>query len=197
MRKFDQEKIRETVASKNPFPKSAKLFDCLDIEIGAGTGMFALNYAKKNPSRALISIEKTSVKFKKFKNSYSINPLTNLFPMQDNGISWCAHHLRRNSVDRFFFLYPNPNPKSSDLNKRFHAMPFMGFVKDCLKPDGEIFFATNEKFYRDEAIEFMTSEWKFQIKQNQTIKKTREPLTLFEKKYLERGEDCYHFSFVK
>ena len=103
MRKFNQEEICRTVSSKNPFPKKAKLFDHLDIEIGAGTGMFALNYAKKNSDRALISIEKTNIKFQKFKNSFLKNPLPNLFPMQDNGISWCAHHLEKNSVDRFFF----------------------------------------------------------------------------------------------
>ena len=43
----------------------------------------------------------------------------------------------------------------------------------------------------------MTTEWKFKVKQDQIIQKTKEPLTLFEKKYLERGEECYHFSFVK
>ena len=73
------------------------------------------------------------------------------------------------------FLYPNPNPKSSDLNKRFHAMPFMGFVKDCLKPDGEILFATNEKFYRDEAIEFMTREWELQTKSGSNYSKNKRP----------------------
>ena len=95
MRKFNQEKVRETVSSKNPFPKNAKLFDHLDIEIGAGTGMFALNYANKNLNRALISVEKTTIKFQKFKKSFLKNPLPNLFPLQDNGISWCAHHLKK------------------------------------------------------------------------------------------------------
>jgi len=197
MREFNKKKIVETVSSKNSFPKKAQEFKYLDIEIGAGTGMFAIEYALEHPDRALISIEKTNNKFLKFKNSFYKKPLSNLFPFQDNGVSWCAHHLTPNMIDRFFFLYPNPNPKSGDQNKRFHAMPFMGYVIECLKESGEIFFATNEKFYRDEAVEFMVNEWNLTLKQDLIILESKKPLTLFEKKYLERGQPCYHFSFIK
>tara|TARA_B100000925_G_scaffold229230_1_gene177749 strand:- start:18116 stop:18709 length:594 start_codon:yes stop_codon:yes gene_type:complete len=197
MREFNLEKILKTVSSKNPFPEEANSFKFLDIEIGAGTGMFALDYSLKNKNRALISVEKTSVKFLKFKNAFKKERRENLFPVHDNGISWSAHHLKKQSVDRFFFLYPNPNPKPGDLNKRFYAMPFMGFVISRLKDSGEIFFATNELFYRDEAITFMTKEWGLRLNHNIIIKKSDNPITLFEKKYLERGQPCYHFSFIK
>jgi tRNA (guanine-N7-)-methyltransferase len=197
MRTFDRDKLLKTVAPKNSLPDGILEYDFLDIEIGAGTGMFALDYSKKYKDRALISIEKTTKKFSKFNNAFQKVNRDNLFPMQDNGISWCAHHLKTESVDRFFFLYPNPNPKSGDLNKRFYAMPFMGFVIECLKLDGEVIFATNEKFYRDEAIFFMTNEWKLKLNKDLKITSSEEPLTLFEKKYLERGQTCYHFSFSK
>ncbi len=197
MRKFDRDRLVNNIPCKNALPKEIEKFQFLDIEIGAGTGMFAIDYAEKNKSRALISIEKTSTKFKKFKNVIKEKKLSNLFSFHDNGVSWCAHNLVPNSVDRFFFLYPNPNPKKSDLNKRFHAMPFMGFVKDCLKSDGEIFFATNELFYYQEALDYMTKEWGLKLRQDKHISSMSIPLTLFEKKYLERGQTCYHFSFVK
>ena len=85
------------------FLKEVNSFEYLDVEVGAGTGMFALNYVAKNANRALISIEKTSTKFKKFFNAYENKKYSNLFPFQDNAISWCAHHLRSEQVDRFFF----------------------------------------------------------------------------------------------
>ena len=197
MRKFDIEQINKNVPVSNKLPVEVSNFSALDIEIGAGTGMFALNYGRENPRRCLISIEKTVNKFKKFEKAFNYSPLKNVFPMHDNGVSWVAQNISDKSVDRFFFIYPNPNPKRNDLNKRFYAMPFMSRVIETLKPKGEIFFATNEYFYKNEAIEFMTKEWGMILRSSSEIKESKNPLSLFEKKYLERGHTVYHFSFTK
>ncbi len=42
------------------------------LEIGAGTGDFALNWVKKNSNDYFIAIEKTSEKFKKFIHLWSL-----------------------------------------------------------------------------------------------------------------------------
>ena len=60
-------------------------------------------------------------------------------------------------------------------------MPFMEFVIDCLKPGGEIFFATNENFYYSEAVSYMVEKWGLKLRQNKKILQSDEPLTLFEK----------------
>ena len=197
MRKFNIDEINRNIVVTNPFPKESMANSFLDIEIGAGTGMFALGYGRDNPNRSLISIEKTSNKFRKFLNEFKKNPLSNVFPLHDNGISWVSKYLEDSTVDRYFFLYPNPNPKNKDLNKRFHAMPFMEKVIQTLKPQGEIFFATNESFYKDECIKYMTNTWSLVLNKYQEINETHCPLTLFEKKYIERGQVVYHFSFLK
>jgi len=197
MRKFNIEQINKNVPVSNTFPSEASNFSALDIEIGAGTGMFALNYGRENPKRCLISIEKTVNKFKKFEKAFNDCSLKNVFPVHDNGISWVAHNIEEQSVDRYFFIYPNPNPKKNDLNKRFYAMPFMNRVIETLRPSGQIFFATNEKFYKDEALEFMTKEWGMFLSSFCELKESQSPLSLFEKKYLERGHTVYHFSFSK
>ena len=48
-------------------------------------------------------------------------------------------------------------------------MPFMEFVIDCLKPGGEIFFATNETFYYIEAVSYMVEKWGLKLRQNKKV----------------------------
>ena len=197
MREFNESKILEKIPVKNSFPAESQGFDFLDIEIGAGTGMFARSYVNQNTDRYLISIEKTINKFNKFNNAIGGENISNLSAIHDNGISFVTQHLKEDSVDRFFFLYPNPYPKSKDKNKRFHAMPFMKKVISCLKKNGCIIFATNESFLKQECIEYMTKTWNLKLDEFQEVVKSEDfvPWTLFEKKYVERGETCYRMSF--
>ncbi len=172
----------------------------LDIEIGCGVGLHPIQYAIKNPERFLVAIEHTTEKFKKFERRYEKhNSPSNLLPIHENGISWVTHLLPKESVSRFFFLFPNPNPKPSQQNKRFHAMPFMERVIECLNPGGTIHFATNEKFYAEECLDFMTNIWKLQNIQNKILDNQSGHIgrTHFERKYLERGQVIYDQIFQK
>lgn len=195
MRKFNEKFI--------PAPKE-KSFTLptlpLDIEIGCGVGFHPVRYALENPNRFLVAIEHTKDKFLKFQRRYENHQSpSNLYPVHENGISWVTHLLPNESVDRFIFLYPNPNPKPSQQNKRFHAMPFMEKVLSCLKPGGTIHFATNEDFYALECIEFMTNIWKLDCIKNEQITNDSNFVarTHFEVKYLKRGQKIFDLIFKK
>lgn len=195
MRKFNTENI--------PLPKITT-FDLpalpLDVEIGCGVGLHPIQYAINNPDRYLVAIEHTTEKFKKFERRFEKHARPeNLLPVHENGISWVTHLLPKESVSRFFFLYPNPNPKPGQQNKRFHAMPFMEKVIEALKPGGTIHVATNELFYAEECKEFMTNVWKLKCVQNKLIENNSEQIgrTHFERKYLERGQTIYDQIYKK
>lgn len=80
-------------------------------------------------------------------------------------------------------------------------MPFMGFLKNCLKPhSGEIILATNMRWYADGALEMMVHEWGFVLKDRQELSLSQGlpdgfPRTHFEKKYLLAGETCFNLVF--
>ena len=112
----------------------------------------------------------------------------NLLPVHAHAVSWAAHNLSEKMLDKIFILYPNPNPKVQDLNKRWHALPFFGFLVDLLKPDGMIVMRTNEEFYALEACDFMKKYWGLSIKHEQVSFKDKvNPETLFEKNILSEG----------
>lgn len=192
MRNFDKTHIPKPHFVQ-PIPSG---FSFLDIEIGCGVGFHPIDYAKNNPNRLLIAIEKTAAKFAKFERRTVNHPhLNNVVPIHSNAIWWITHYVQPHSVDRYFILYPNPYPK--DPQKRFFQMPFMGWLKETMKDGATLTFATNEKFYMEEAIELGTQVWKFKLKENRIINSQEKPRTHFEKKYLSRGESCYNVIFEK
>jgi tRNA (guanine-N7-)-methyltransferase len=169
----------------------------LDIEIGCGVGLHPILYQGQHPERCLVAIEHTKEKFDKFYRRFQNHGSPkNLIPVHANGISWVSQQLPMNSVDRFYFLYPNPNPKPGDLNKRWYAMPFMQKVLEVLKPGGQLILATNEFFYKEEALDYFLNYWKLKLLEETILKSDFKHRTHFEKKYLERGEDCFNLVFT-
>jgi tRNA (guanine-N7-)-methyltransferase len=171
-------------------------FSNLDIEIGCGVGFHPIDYAKRNPERLLVAIEKTKEKFDKFLGRLERHPqIKSVIPIHTNAVWWIAHHVEPKSVDRYFILYPNPYPK--DPQKRFFQMPFMSWVVETLKIGGTITLATNEKYYYEESLENGEKVFGLKVIENRTVDPTEKPRTHFEKKYLERGETCYNLVFQK
>jgi tRNA G46 methylase TrmB len=164
----------------------------LDVEIGCGVGLHPIQYAQAHPGRYVVAIEQTREKFEKFQRRFTHHDLPNLLPVHANAISWVSHGLRDQSVDNFFFLYPNPNPKHKDFNKRWYAMPFMEKVIACLKPNGCLHLATNAEFYAVEAKANFEQVWHLETLRYERMQAGDiVPRTHFEKKYLARRETCF------
>lgn len=173
----------------------------LDLEIGCGVGLHPILYCQNNPDRQLIAIEHTAEKFQKFAKRADRHKLNNLFPVHANGISFVSAYKENRAYDRIFLLYPNPNPKPSQLNKRWHAMPFMSELWTCLAPLGTLTLVTNEEWYFKEAIHYFKEQWQFPIKETLAFSKQSHPQwqgrTHFEIKYLERGQTCFQLTLEK
>jgi len=193
MRNFDRQKVISQTPNHSPLDHDfVKGASHLILEIGTGTGMHPLSLAKARPDSKIIAIEKTSERFGKFKRQYDRDKLSNLLPVHAHAVSWVAHNLGNVKFDEIYLLYPNPNPKPGDLNKRWHAMPFFGHLKSLLKPRGIIQLRTNEKFYAIEAFDYFQNTWGLETSfKSFELKDVDEFKTLFEKKYLERGQCCY------
>ena len=172
----------------------------MDVEIGAGVGMHAIQTALSKPHRQLYAIEKTATKFKKFETRYnSHGQPDNLHLIHGNAITWITHAVPQHAVDQYFLLYPNPNPKN--IAQRFHAMPFMSQLIATMKADGKLILATNLKFYAEEAKRYLSGPWQLELLADEAVSlKTHpqfKPRSHFEKKYFLRGQTCYHLIFSK
>jgi len=172
----------------------------IDLEIGSGVGWWALRYARQNPNRYLIAIEKTREKFARFdQRVLAHTQIQNLTAVNADAIAWITHCLGTQKLSRVFILYPNPNPKNTA--QRWIRMPFFGALLERLKPGGEIFWATNISDYAEEIRQYSKSVWKLEPFLDRSFtQQTRPsdyPRTHFEKKYLLRGETCWELGYRK
>ena len=195
IRAFDPSRV-PLPRSGTPAPREGS--GLLDIEVGCGVGLHPIRYGQAHPGRLLIAIEHTPSRFEAFHRRLAHHPeIRNVQAIQADAVSWITHCVRPSSVDRYFFLYPNPYPKRTDLNKRWHAMPFFSQVLRTLKPGGTLTLATNEEFYFREALDYLTGPWGMtlvQAREHSNPESVEGPgggaRTHFEKKYLMRGQVC-------
>jgi tRNA (guanine-N7-)-methyltransferase len=196
MRAFDPKSV--------PKPPGCPQFDwskCTDhlvFEIGCGNGMHPIAFAKQNPQSTVIAIEQTQNKFQSFEKKLKAQPMPHLHAIRADALWWCAHNLQMSHfLDEIYLLYPNPYPKQSQANKRFHNMPFMGFLLKHLKVGGRVHVASNLRAYIKEAKTRFVSTWELTLDQEIALDHSFTPRTAFEKKYLERGETCKNLCFLK
>lgn len=199
-----QAAVRAFEPSRVPLPPDFRTLPVdpdkpLDVEIGCGVGFHPLRYARRNPDRQVIAFEKTRDKFGKFLGRLAHHdPLPNLIPVHGDAVAWISHALGPESVDRYFLLYPNPYPKESQRNLRFHLMPFFSYLRATLKVGGTFTMATNEEFLVREARAVMREQWGLTLVECRELDASSHmPRTHFEKKYLARGERCWNLVWMR
>jgi len=170
----------------------------VDIEIGCGVGFHPIRYSLENPERILIAIERTKLKFAKFKTRYdNHHKPKNLFPIHADATHWIFRHVPDFRVDRFFILYPNPYPKERQKNQRFAFSSFLPELIKKLKVDGTLHLATNLYYYAEEMKTELTETWGLKLIKSSVIDPDTKPRSHFEKKYLLRGDKCFDLIFQK
>ncbi|NVJ67075.1 MAG: SAM-dependent methyltransferase [Gammaproteobacteria bacterium] len=163
------------------------------LEIGAGRGLHAMQFAQANPNKQLIAIERTRVKFEDFAKRAATEKLDNLTPVHADAIPWVVYALPLQSLNGVFLLYPNPEPKNAQ--QRWLNMPFFEFLLSRLKSDAKIVLATNIQDYFEEAKEQTEKVWELPFNAFEVDKDSKR--THFEIKYLARGETCYQLEITK
>ena len=179
----------KTFERPSVFPASTPI----DLEIGCGVGWHPIRYARENPDRFLIAIERTREKFESFARRLETHaPLPNLLAVHADAVNWVTHCLRPGQISRCFLLYPNPSPQNP--SQRWIRMPFLDRLAEVLEPGGEIRLVTNLAGYFDELRSWaprrglhLANEWVF----DRHLVPEGLPRTHFEKKYLERGDRCF------
>lgn len=176
-------------------PFSAEFWQTKNIclEIGAGKGKHALQFAKFNPDKVLIAIERTQEKFLAMQKQASLANLPNLYIIHADAIAWISHAVPPKSISELFILYPNPEPHNA--NQRWLNMPFFAFLLSRLKDNGRITLASNIQSYIDESFEKAVKVWQLTTTKNQIASNSER--THFEVKYLARGENCWQLDMVK
>lgn len=121
------------------------------IEIGAGTGWFLLEMAKQKPDATFIAIERERFRGNRLVHRSTRASLENFHGFRGNAIPAFMHGIPSESVDRVYILYPCPHPKTSQRKHRWYVHPMMPHIVRILKKGGLLIWASDQRFYIDEA----------------------------------------------
>lgn len=163
------------------------------VEIGAGKGKHALLSSGQHPEHQLFAIERTKEKFLAMQKQLGLEPRDNLYPIHADALPWIVHALYPQQVEKFFILYPNPEPHNPA--QRWLNMPFFEFLLSRLKPLGTITLASNIPNYIEEAEHQLKHMWHLPFVKEEIASDSAR--THFEIKYLERGELCQQLIITK
>ena len=169
--------------------------DGYDLEIGAGAGLHAIRYARANPERRLLAIERTEIKFRGLERRRAHHGFDNLRCLRADAVAFVVHFVPPASLRRVFLLYPNPYPKQKHANLRWYNSPFMTHLGAKMEPGAELHLATNLEWYADEARRRIPADFAFEVQSERRLGPADEARTHFEKKYLARGETCFDLVF--
>lgn len=163
------------------------------LEIGAGKGRHALQFAMAHPDRHLIAIERTRIKFEAMQRLQQQHELKTLTMVHADAVPWVVHALYPQQVQQLFLLYPNPEPHNPA--QRWLNMPFFEYLLSRLQADAQIVLASNIASYLDEAEQQLQQVWHLPYIRQQVPPDSAR--THFEIKYLARGEPCQQLVLTK
>jgi tRNA (guanine-N7-)-methyltransferase len=121
------------------------------LEIGAGSGWFFTEMAHLHPEPFFIAIERSRERGKRLERKTQRAGLPNLAGFRANAIPALIDIIPTESCDRVYLLYPCPWPRNSQRKNRWYLHPIMPHLYRILKPGGILVWASDQRFYIDEA----------------------------------------------
>ena len=156
----------------------------LILDSFCGTGMSTALIARANPDALVVGIDQSAHRLAKHQTSAAQNYLLLRaeaepfwFCLMEAGITLHSHWL----------LYPNPWPKASQLKRRVHGH---GAFPVLSRLGGRLELRTNWDIF---AQEFAQAAGLIGIKGQTAALTPDAPMTLFERKYANRGQTLWRF----
>lgn len=108
----------------------------------------------------------------------------------------------QNEVDTIWITFPDPRPKDRDIKRRLTSPRFLEMYKTILRPDGQVFFKTDNTGLFEYTLEVLSErndirdlEYTFDLYASDYLKDHYDIRTNFEQKYLDLGEPIKYLKF--
>jgi len=158
----------------------------LVFDSGCGTGLSTVRLAQRHPNCLVIGIDQSEDRLGR--RDKSIVPDNCALVRAQAEDIWRLALKAGWHLDRHYLLYPNPWPKKSQLQRRWHGHPVFPTL---LALGGRLELRTNWKIYAQEFTEVIRLATATVVSVSPLA---GEDLTPFETKYREQGEQLWQIS---
>ena len=176
------------------------LYKKLNLEIGFGSGDFIYNSALKNPNDFYLGIEVFLNGICSLLKKLESHSLENLKIFNGN-VYLILDLFKDNFFDNIFILFPDPWHKSRHHKRRIINQNNLNRFYNILKPNGNLYFATDYQEYASHTLREFQDNNNFDIKYKTIDDALNCPWDDFSTKYqqkaLNKNSDIYYFIFSK
>ena len=142
----------------------AKLFpqpQPLEVELGCGDASFAVEYARQNPSKNLLGVERLLGRLQKLDRKGRRAGLHNLRGLRIESAYFLKYLLPAHSVTALHIYFPDPWPKKKHRRHRLISESFPALAHAALAPGGAVYLRTDDADYFQQMTEVFAAAQEF------------------------------------
>lgn len=184
------------------FSQGKKLEDCwrkpsgcqqLHLEIGSGSGEFAIGLSQLIPHQAVVAIERKLIYLLRGIRKLRGDCPSNLCFIAGNAHDLVERIIAPQTVDAVHIYFPDPWPKARHAKRRIFRPDSLLRILHKLKPNGVLHIRTDVRPYFELAHDILMAFDALQV--IETPSNIREIKTNFEGKFQLKGLPTYHRSY--
>ncbi|HZF00477.1 MAG TPA: tRNA (guanosine(46)-N7)-methyltransferase TrmB [Methylomirabilota bacterium] len=178
---FQLRSIVEPLDLAELFPKSQPL----EVELGCGDASFLVEYARRNPEKNFIGVERLLGRIAKLDKKGRRAGLKNLRGVRIESSYFLQYLLPPHSATALHVYFPDPWPKKRHHKNRLINQNFPALARMALAPGGTIYLRTDDAAYFQQMTEVFDADKK--IQKIETPIELSELLTDFEREFSAKG----------
>jgi tRNA (guanine-N7-)-methyltransferase len=163
------------------FPKPQPL----EVELGCGDASFLVEYARRNPAKNFIGVERLLGRISKLDKKGRRAELKNLRGVRIESSYFLQFLLPPKSASALHIYFPDPWPKKRHRKNRLINENFPALARATLAPGGIIYLRTDDADYFSQMTEVFGAQKNFE--KIETPVELAELLTDFEREFNARG----------
>jgi tRNA (guanine-N7-)-methyltransferase len=167
----------------------------LELELGSGDGSFLVDYARANPDRNFLGVERLLGRLRKIDRKGRRAGVDNLRAIRVEASYLLEYMLPPESACALHIYFPDPWPKRKHLRKRLINERFTALARRVLKDAGQIHMRTDDAHYFQQMNSVFESQPGFRV--IEPAPALVAVLTDFERDFLAKGVTTLRLSLER
>lgn len=166
----------------------------LALEIGCGIGDFVVQLAERHPGTNFLAIDIYNKGCLRTCRRAEAAGLKNVRVMRIEARWLLTTHLLPESLSSVYINCPDPWPKKRHRRRRLVDSSFLRLLLGYLRPEGELFFASDFPDYSEEvaALVAQAPGWRNRLPEPVATTLPGYPISKYMRRFLDLGQPIYH-----